>query len=92
MSGIFGDALSAWGKGQDRAQFQEQRAGFRTLDPKIQQFLLGTIFPSIQDWQAKGYQGIPMRKLSKLDNDPIFGSQVRRQYDAQQQLAAQKGM
>ncbi len=82
-----GGLVSSFGK--DRDAYSEQRGGFRTYDPEIQQYMLETLFPRMKNYADSPYIGLTLRRnLDRHDTDPVFGSARRTQYDARVQAKA----
>lgn len=52
-------------------------SGFQTLPQQVQDFLMLTLFPSIQKVASTPYQGVALRPLNSSDTDPTFGSPAR---------------
>lgn len=87
--GGIGAVTSALG-GNDTEMVQTQKSGYETLDPKIQKYLMDTIFPRITAWGETPYQTVPLRRISSEDTDPRFGSTSRQwlqQYYDNQRIA-----
>jgi len=74
-----GPIMGLLGKGGDAEQKTQSQSGYATLDPEIQDWLMGTIFGDIQGLR-KPYQGVPKRALNAEDFDPNFGSPSRVAY------------
>jgi len=78
--GLGGAALSAFG-GKDKKTTSESKSGFQALPKEVQDFLLESYLPQVQERFASPYQAIPMQRAPDPSGDP-FASQAL--YDLQQ--------
>lgn len=79
LGGILGGAGSLLGAlgGNDQKAVSLPSTGYATLDPKIKDYMMETIFPRITAWGETPYQTVPLRRANASDYDPIFGSPSR---------------
>lgn len=83
--GLGGQALGMFGKGSESgsATPAQQQSGYASLPTEVKEYMIDTLFPQVQDYAARPYEGIAMRRLREEDYDPIFGSRARQDYQAQ---------
>lgn len=77
--GIAGLAASAFG-GKDQKVTSEQKTGFQALPKEIQDYLLESYLPRVQDYGESPYPSVPMERATNPADDP-FASQAL--YDLQ---------
>ena len=73
---IGGLVAGAIGQGKNSQQALPQ-SGFGTRPKAVQDYMMEVLFPEIKKLQNTPYQGIPKRRITAEDLDPIFGSRAR---------------
>ncbi len=78
---IGGTLLGGLGNGKNKGA-EVVPSGYKSLPKELQDYLLKDLFPQMQDYQKKPYEGIPLRRINESDADPVFGSKARQDIQA----------
>lgn len=72
IASIAGPVLGMFGKGKGKPATQVQ--GFDSLPKDVKDFVLKNLVPKMQEYSQSEYQGVPMRRVTAADLDPIHGN------------------
>lgn len=72
IASIGSSLMGAFGKGKGKPA--TQITGFDSLNKEDKDFVLKVLAPKMRDYALSEYQGVPMRRLTEADLDPIHGN------------------